>query len=173
MEGVSGNRFSGSFPTGWRNKVLSVKLMDRFLELFYRNEYAFAARIMRWAFGIYFLLVGVKKLRVDGRFSPVDGIISFAESLPAGAMNTAILAREIPDVMLLGYGYTLPFAELGAGALLLANRHVNFAYVLVAFLFLSFIFGQMYSGNTAKIGTDYLPSLVALCVAAYAHQKSN
>lgn len=143
----------------------------KWMHWFYRNEYAFATRIMQWAFGLYFLLVGVKKLRVDGHLDPINGIIGFAQSLTEGAMNTGILAREMPDFLLLAYGFVLPFAELGAGILLLANRYVRIGYVLIAGIYLTLIFGQMYSGNTGKIGTDYLPSLVALCVAVYAHQK--
>jgi len=138
---------------------------------FFRTEYTFASRILQWAFGLYIFLVGVKKLRVDGQFDPVDGILSFAASIQNGAMNTEILAREFPGFLLFGYGLILPLLELASGVLLLANRQVKIAYILVGLIYLSFVFGQMYSGNTGKIGTDYLPSLVALCVAVFATTK--
>ncbi len=138
----------------------------------YRNEYTFAAKVMQWAFGLYFLLVGVKKFRVDGHLDPVNGLFAFANSLTEGAMGTQILAREIPGFLLYGYGLGLPFMELAAGILLLVNRHVRIAFALIAGIYLSFIFGQMYSGNTGKVGTDYLPSLVALCVAVFAWVRS-
>lgn len=132
-------------------------------KLFFTNEYAFIARIMRYAFAIYFILVAVKKFRM--------GIPQFATAVTEGAMNTELLASEFPNAILYLYGLLLPIVELVAGILLLINKYVREAFVLIGLTYLSFIFGQMYSGNTGKIGTDYLPSLVALSVAVYAHEK--
>ena len=148
--------------------MVFVKQINKYFSI---NEYTFAARIMQFSFGLYFLLAGVKKLRVEGTIDPINGIHAFAKSLTEGAMGTEILAREIPDFMLLAYVYTLPAFELAAGILLLINRYVRLAFLIVGMIYLSLIFGQMYSGNTGKIGTNYLPSLVALCVAVYAYRK--
>jgi hypothetical protein len=34
-------------------------------------------------------------------------------------------------------------------------------------MYLTFIFGQQYDGNTSKVGTEYLPGLLTLCVAVF------
>lgn len=137
--------------------------MKKLVNKLFANEYAFAAQVLRYAFAIYFIFVSIKKFRM--------GIPEFATSLTEGAMGTEILANEIPNFLLYAYGWVLTFAELAAGIMLLLNKKVQEAYTIIALIYLSFIFGQMYSGNTSKIGTDYLPSLVALCLAVFAHIK--
>ena len=131
------------------------------LSTLYRNEYSFGAKVLRLAFAILFLLVGVKKLRM--------GYTGFADALIAGDGH---LASEFPGAALYVYGLLLPAAELIAGALLLVNKYVDEAYALIALMYLTFIFGQQYDGNTSKVGTEYLPSLLALSAAVYFHKKA-
>jgi len=97
------------------------------------------------------------------------GYGGFAASLVTG---DGLMAQEIPHVLLLAYGYLIPAAELIAGVLLLINRYVKEAYATIALIYLTFIFGQMYDGNTAKIGTEYMPSLVALSLAVFFRMRS-
>lgn len=130
----------------------------------FKNEYSFGAEVLRYAFAIYFILVAVKKLRM--------GIPEFADSIVGGAMGTELLAGEMPAIALYAYGLVLPVVEMIAGILLLINIKVREAYALIALTYLSFIFGQMYSGNTGKIGTDYLPSLTALTLAVFFRERS-
>lgn len=130
----------------------------------FKNEYSFGAEVLRYAFAIYFILVAVKKLRM--------GIPQFADAIVGGAMGTELLAGEVPSILLYIYGLALPIVEMVAGIMLLVNFKVREAYTLIALVYLSFIFGQMYSGNTGKIGTDYLPSLVALTLAVFFREKS-
>ena len=132
-----------------------------FKDLF-TDEYTFGAKVMRWSFGLLFLLVGVKKLRM--------GYTGFADALVGGDGN---LAAEIPNIILYVYGLIIPAAELLAGAALLANKYVQEAYTAIALMYLSFIFGQMYDGNTSKVGTEYFPSLVALCLAVFFWKRSS
>lgn len=134
------------------------------LKKWFKNEYSFGAEVLRYAFAIYFILVAVKKLRM--------GIPNFADSIVGGAMNTELLAGEVPSIILYIYGLALPILEMVAGILLLINVRVREAYILVALIYLSFVFGQMYSGNTGKIGTDYLPSLTALTLAVFFRERS-
>lgn len=129
---------------------------------FYKNEYAFGAKVLRIAFGILFLLVGVKKLRM--------GYFGFAESLVAGDGN---LAQEIPHILLYVYGAILPAVELIAGVLLLVNKFTREVYVAIAAVYLSFFFGQMYDGNTSKLGTEYFPSLIALSLLVFFEMRSS
>lgn len=136
-----------------------------FVNRLFRNEYSFPAFFLQYAFAIYFILVGVKKFRGDGAIS------GFANSLTEGAMGTERLAADIPAAVLMVYGYVLPIAELLAGVFLLVNKNVRLAYVIIGLIYLTFVFGQMYSGNTGKIGTDYLPSLVALSVAVFMRER--
>lgn len=145
-------------------RVLTPLLMKKIIhKMFYKDAYTFPAEVLRYAFAIYFILVAVKKFRM--------GIPEFATSITEGAMNTELLANEIPHILLYVYGLALPFVEFIAGFLLLINKYVREAYIMIALTYLSFIFGQMYSGNTSKIGTDYLPSLTALSIAVYAREK--
>ena len=131
------------------------------MQQWYRNEYAFGAEVFRWAFGLYFLLVGIKKLRM--------GYPGFAESLVAA---DDLIAGEIPSIALYIYGLALPAAELASGAALLLNKYVKEAYFTIGVIYLTFIFGQMYNGNTGKIGTDYMPSLVALTMGVFMWHKA-
>lgn len=126
------------------------------LKKWFKNEYSFGAEVLRYAFGLYFLLVGVKKLRM--------GYPGFAESLLAA---DDLIAGEIPHIILYIYGLVLPAAELLAGVGLLLNKYVKEAYFTIGVIYLTFVFGQMYNGNTGKIGTDYLPSLVALSLGVF------
>ena len=122
----------------------------------------FGATILRLAFAFLFILVAVKKLRMGyGGFA--EGLVSNADSLLAG---------ELPSGLLYLYGGIIPAAELLAGLALLFNRYTQKAYIAIAFIYLSFVFGQQYDGNTAKVGTEYLPSLVALVLAYWMHWKT-
>jgi uncharacterized membrane protein YphA (DoxX/SURF4 family) len=127
----------------------------------FKNEYAFGATVLRLTFGLLFLFVGIKKLRM--------GYTGFADGLIAADTN---LANDLPAIVLYGYGLLLPVAEILAGLLLLARKHVYFAYTLVAVMYLTFVFGQMYNGNTPKIGTEYIPALLAVSVAYFFEKKS-
>ncbi len=119
----------------------------------YHCPYHFGATVLRVAFGLLFILVAVKKLRM--------GYFGFAESLVSG---DGLMAQEIPNFLLYIYGALTPAAELLAGVLLLINKKPKIAYGIAALFYLSFIFGQMYDGNTVKVGTEYIPSLLAVVV---------
>lgn len=121
----------------------------------------FGATVLRLAFAFLFILVAVKKFRM--------GYGGFAESLVAA---DDLMAKEIPHFILYAYGYLLPAAELIAGVLLLFNKYVKVAYMIIAAIYLSFIFGQEYNGNTAKVGNEYLPGLLALVAAYYLNHKA-
>lgn len=121
----------------------------------YHCPYHFGAAALRIAFGILFVLVAVKKFRM--------GYLGFADKLVAG---DGLMAQEIPHFLLYAYGAVTPALELLAGVLLLLNKKVKLAYTIAALFYISFIFGQMYDGNTPKIGTEYIPSLLAV-IAGY------
>lgn len=136
--------------------------LTKCLDKYAPNAYAFGALILRLAFGILFTLVAVKKLRM--------GYGGFAESLVTA---DTLMAKEIPHMLLLAYGYVLPAAELIVGVLLLANKYVREAIAVIAIIYLTFVFGQMYNLNTAKIGTEYFPSLLALWALVLCREKAN
>ncbi len=118
----------------------------------------FGATILRYAFGIFFVLVAVKKFR------NFDG---FLDSMVLNPEN--LITQEIPNFLLYIYGYLIPFVELAAGLSLLFNVFTHFGFTVVAFTYISFVFGQMYNGNTSKIGTEYIPSLLAVIAAYWLH----
>lgn len=121
----------------------------------------FASHIFRIAFGIMFTFVAIKKLRM--------GYGGFAEALVTNP--DSLLSQEFPSALLYLYGWIIPGLELLVGLMLLFDRGTRTAYKLVALIYLTFIFGQQYDGNTAKVGTEYLPSMVALAVGYYAYHK--
>ncbi|MDF2378676.1 MAG: hypothetical protein P1V18_00435 [Candidatus Gracilibacteria bacterium] len=123
--------------------------------------FEFSSKVIRYAFGILFILVAVKKFRM--------GLGGFADSL-IKADN--LIAQEIPAILLLAYGYIIPWMELFAGAALFSKKHVYSGYKVIALIYLSFIFGQMYNLNTSKIGTEYFPSLILLMLGYYSHQMT-
>ena len=122
----------------------------------------FASHLFRIAFGILFIFVAVKKLRM--------GYGGFAESLVANA--DSLFAQELPSFLIYLYGWALPAIEMIVGLMLLFNKKTVLAYKVVALIYLSFILGQQYDGNTAKVGTEYLPSMVALAVGYFAYAKT-
>jgi uncharacterized membrane protein YphA (DoxX/SURF4 family) len=122
----------------------------------------FISTTIRWAFGILFVFVAVKKFR-GGYFSFADGLVS-ADTLTA---------KEIPNFLLYLYGAIIPALELIAGIMLLVNKKVKLAYALIAATYLSFIFGQMYNLNTSKIGTEYFPSLLLLLTGFYFYDSES
>lgn len=134
--------------------------MKKMCERFSKDPHYFIATVFRLAFALLFILVAIKKFRM--------GYGNFVESMVTA---DTLLAKEIPDVFLMIYAYLLPLAELLAGVLLLFNKYTKEAYQLIALMYLTFILGQQYDGNTAKVGTEYLPSLVALAVAYWTHHK--
>lgn len=120
----------------------------------------FGATVLRLAFAFLFILVAVKKFRM--------GYGGFADSI-VSADN--LLAKEVPSFLLYIYGYLLPAAELVAGLLLLFNKYTKAAYIIIATIYLSFIFGQEYNGNTSKVGNEYLPAMIALVLSYYLTHK--
>ena len=121
----------------------------------------FGAQVLRIAFGVMFVFVAVKKLRL--------GYGGFAEGLVNG---DSLFAKELPDFLLYAYGYIIPGLELVVGVLLLVNKYTKTAYQIIAAIYLSFIFGQQYDGNTSKVGNEYLPALLTLVTAYYLHHKA-
>lgn len=138
-----------------------MNMIQDYMKKWYKNEYTFGAQVLRIAFGMLFLLVGIKKFRM--------GFTGFADAIVSGDGQ---LAQEIPSVVLYIYGLALPIAEFGAGLCLLLNKHIKEAYFAIAIMYLTFIFGQQYDGNTAKVGTEYLPALLTLSLAVFFTIKS-
>lgn len=138
-----------------------MNMIQDYIKKWYKNEYTFGAQVLRIAFGMLFLLVGIKKFRM--------GFTGFADTISSGDGH---LAQEIPSIFLYIYGLALPFAEFGAGLCLLLNKHIKEAYFAIAIIYLTFVFGQQYDGNTAKVGTEYLPALLTLALAVFFTIKS-
>ena len=138
-----------------------MKALQKCIHDCFKNEYAFGAKLLRYGFAILFILVAVKKLRM--------GYTGFADSLVNGDGH---LAAEMPVILLQVYGYIIPAAELVAGVMLLVDQYRREAYFAIGIIYLTFIFGQMYDGNTSKIGTEYFPSMVALSLAVFFEQRA-
>ncbi len=140
--------------------------MKRNLVESWDNPKKFGADIFRITFGLLMLLVAVKKFRMG--IGNEYGYGAFAQSLIAGDGK---LASEAPNFILLAYGYVLPALELLIGLMLLTKKKVSLAYQMLALVYLSFVFGQQYDGNTSKVGTEYIPSIFALIAGYYLHRE--
>lgn len=135
--------------------------MKKACERFFSEPAYFGATVLRLAFALLFLLAGINKLRM--------GYGGFASMIVGNGGN---LASEAPAVLLYIYGYLLPAAELLAGVLLLFNKYTKHAFALVALMYLSFVFGQMYDGNGSEM-TGYLVALLAATAGFHLHDKAN
>ena len=147
-----------NFPSSRMKKSSSQGLS---LESLYKNEYAFGAFFLRWTFALLFLFVGIKKLRM--------GYVGFADGL---VNSNSLLVSELPPVTVYLYGLLLPITELLIGMLLIVNRYKREVYTLIGFVYLTFVFGQMYNGNTEKIGVEYIPSIIALVLLVWCEIKA-
>lgn len=130
--------------------------------IFFKNEDEFTDSMFRLAFGILFIFIAITKIRA--------GYTAFAESL-ANPIEESLLRNDLGFPILYLYGIMLPALELLAGVMLILDKYSHLAYELIAFIYLSFIFGQAYNGNASTIGSEYLPSLLALSFAYAAHMR--
>lgn len=135
-----------------RKKISHAKLLE--------DPATFGATVLRMAFAILFLLVAMKKFRM--------GIGNFADSI---ASTDSLISQDIAPVVLYMFGFALPILELLVGVLLLIDRDVKSAYGLAAIIYLALIFGQVYNGNTPRVGMEYFPSLLALIAAYHLEDK--
>lgn len=90
---------------------------------------AAAVALARWCIGIILLFAGISKFSM--------GIGKFAEMIP-----TMFEKTWLPKVLLVPYGYALPFVELILGALLILGLFRNFSLSITTLLFISLMFGQ-------------------------------
>ena len=127
----------------------------------FKSPMHFGATVLRLTFAFFFILIAVKKFRMGiGPF--VNGMILNPETL---------VAQEIPDFLLVLYGYGLPWAELIAGTLLLFDRYTKIAYAAIAAIYLSFVFGQAYNGAGTVISEQYMASILAVIAGYWMHEQ--
>jgi uncharacterized membrane protein YphA (DoxX/SURF4 family) len=131
---------------------------------FFTDPEYFGAVALRLTFGLVFVLAAVAKFRM--------GFSGFADIVVSGEGN---LASEMPAVILQAYGYALPILELIAGVLLLSGckKHAKYGFGLAGIIYLTFVFGQAYDANIAVVGTEYLPSLLALYFGFHLFAKTS
>jgi len=87
------------------------------------------ALLGRASLGLYFLLAGVGKLRIELR----EGMGTFYEG-PFASLRPAWL----PDVVAGPYGYALPWAEVVVGTMLALGLATRLSAVLIALMLTSF-----------------------------------
>ena len=127
----------------------------------FKSPMHFGATVLRLAFALLFILIAIKKFRM--------GLGNFTNAMILNPDN--LTTQEIPNFLLQIYGYSIAWVELAAGVLLLFDRYTKIAYTIVAFTYLSFIFGQVYNGDEAIIGSQYMPSLLAVVAGYWMHEK--
>jgi thiosulfate dehydrogenase (quinone) large subunit len=108
------------------------------------REAAYA--LLRVTLGVIFLFFGI------GKF--MGGIASFADG-----MNQRF-AGKLPSALVLAFGYTLPFAEVLIGALLLLGLFTRIALVLSGLLLVALTFGTVMLGDAPTVAHNLQYALV-------------
>lgn len=108
------------------------------------REAAYA--LLRVTLGVIFLFFGI------GKF--MGGIGLFADG-----MNQRF-AGKLPSMLVLAFGYTLPFAEVLIGALLLLGLFTRIALVLSGLLLLALTFGTVMLGDAPTVAHNLQYALV-------------
>jgi thiosulfate dehydrogenase (quinone) large subunit len=108
------------------------------------HEAAYA--LLRVAFGVVFLTAGIGKFMM--------GIGTFATGLEQQ------FAGKLPAVLVMGFGYTLPFAEVAIGALLVFGLFNFAALVLAGLLLITLTFGTIVEGEVATAAHNVQYALV-------------
>lgn len=117
---------------------------------FYREmNYA----LLRITVGVVFLIYGVGKFMM--------GISVFAagmESRVAGMESR--VAGKLPAVLLTPFSYTLPFAEVGIGILLVLGLFSRIALVLAGLLMIALTFGAVLIPEPPTVASNVMFALV-------------
>jgi thiosulfate dehydrogenase [quinone] large subunit len=108
------------------------------------REAAYA--LLRVTLGVIFLFFGI------GKF--MGGIANFADG-----MNQHF-AGKLPSALVLAFGYTLPFAEVLIGSLLLLGLFTRIALVLSGLLLLALTFGTVMLGDAPTVAHNLQYALV-------------
>ena len=116
---------------------------------------AAAVALARWCIGIILLFAGISKFSM--------GIGKFAEMIP-----TMFEKTWLPKVLLVPYGYALPFVELILGAMLILGLFRNCALFATTLLFISLMFGQflLAMSGDEKAGSGMFQNMVFTFFAA-------
>src|SRR5713226_6757292 len=94
---------------------------------------AAAVALGRWCLGLIFLFFGLPKLH---------DLAGFAQHLAEQFQKT-----WLPPALVSTFGYVLPFAEVGLGALLLLGLFRNVVLFATGLLLVSLTFGQILQGQ--------------------------
>jgi len=116
---------------------------------------------LRFFLGLVFLMGGL------GKFKNADSDYSFSAYYDGFCQHVLGLFAEtdIPGFLLYLYVYTIGYAEIALGLLLLAGVKTKWILALFTLTFISLAFGQMVLGNHDKvlhIGTYLLFTTAAL-----------
>ncbi len=116
---------------------------------------AAAVALARWCVGIIMLFAGISKYSM--------GVDEFA------SMITLMFEKTwLPKVLLVTYGYALPFAELILGVLLIIGLFRNSVLSATTLLFISLTFGQflLAMGGDEKASSGMFQNTVFTFLAA-------
>lgn len=100
-----------------------------------QSQLNFVLLLNRLSLGLYFLFAGVGKLKPTGETGVGEKLSGFAAYVVTKAPSW------LPEVVVRGYGYVLPFAEMLVGALVVIGLAGRWPATVMSLLLISFIIG--------------------------------
>jgi thiosulfate dehydrogenase (quinone) large subunit len=119
---------------------------------------AAAVALGRWGLGVVLLLAGI------GKLGDVPGFVN-------GFLVPAFKETWLPKPLVTGYGYALPFLEVGLGALLILGLFRNAVLFAAGLLLISLAFGQLLLKKPEVIGNVTYVFFAAAVLFAGQHDR--
>ncbi len=116
------------------------------------RECAYA--LMRSTLGIVFLVAGIGKFMM--------GIGAFVSQMQEP------FAGKLPSVMVVAFGYALPFLEVAIGLMLVAGLFNYFGSVLAGLLMIALIFGKLIEGDPVTVAHNLSYSVIIFLLIWFA-----
>ena len=116
------------------------------------NPKSAATALLRWGLGVMFLFIGLSKFYGQGGFA-WKNLSGFVQGY---LLQDKFREMMLPAWLVAGYGYTLPFAEMLLGLLLLLGLARNPVLLAAGGLMLTLVFGaiQMKDWSSSSLRTS-------------------
>ena len=114
------------------------------------NHRSVAYALMRATFGIVFLFFGITKF--------IRGINPFAQGMQQR------FSGKLPMLIVVPFGYSLPFFEVLLGAFLLVGLFNSLSLIATGALLMALTFGMVILGDTPTVANNLIYVLINFCL---------
>ena len=114
------------------------------------NHRSVAYALMRATFGIVFLFFGITKF--------IRGVSPFAQGMQQR------FAGKLPMLIVVPFGYSLPFFEVLLGAFLLVGLFNSLSLIATGLLLMALTFGMVILGDTPTVANNLIYVLIDFCL---------